>query len=85
LLDCRVPPAPSRVRSAGLRPPLTAPLRDAPHPTQPTRFSKEAKLVDHIKWDLAFDGTDTETEFDLSWDLLHISLRPSDHGLTRSP
>jgi hypothetical protein len=43
------------------------------------------KLVDHIKWDLAFDGTDTETEFDLSWDLLHINLRPSDHGLTRSP
>src|SRR5215467_2670717 len=40
-LDCMVPRSPSRVRCAGLRPPLTAPTgRSSAH--QPTRISKEA-------------------------------------------
>src|SRR6516225_5158665 len=41
-LDCMVPRSPSRVRCAGLRPPLTAPTGRS-QLTQPTRISKEAK------------------------------------------
>ena len=40
-LDCRVPRAPSRVRFAGLRPPLTAPTGRSSAPP-PTQISKEA-------------------------------------------
>jgi hypothetical protein len=40
-LDCRVLWSPSRVRCAGLRPPLTAPTgRFAAHPTNPLEFQK---------------------------------------------
>jgi len=44
------------------------------HPTAEWSANEATKVVDHIKWDLAFDGTETEIEFNLAWDLLHINL-----------
>jgi hypothetical protein len=44
LLDCTVPQAPSRVRFAGLRPPLTAPAGPSLVASSPTQILKEADL-----------------------------------------
>jgi hypothetical protein len=51
------------------------------NPTGKWTQKKAQKLVDHVKWDLAFDGDETEIDFDLSWDLLRMELLSPDYGL----
>jgi hypothetical protein len=47
--------------------------------------AKEAqKLIDYIKWDLCWDGTEIKLKFTRRWDLLYIELLSPDYGLKPS-
>jgi hypothetical protein len=42
------------------------------------------KLLNHIKWDLVFDGMETELKSDISWDFLHIEVLSPDYGIGKA-
>jgi hypothetical protein len=51
------------------------------HPTKKWTKSRAQKLVDHIKWDLSFDGMETEIDFNLSQNFLFLYLLSPDYGI----
>jgi len=44
---------------------------------------KLQRLVDHIKWDLAFDGTETDIAADFAGEFAYLTLASPDYGLAR--
>jgi len=51
------------------------------NPTEKWTKGRVQKLIDHIKWDLAFDGDKTEIGFHQWNDLLFLDLMSPDYGI----